>query len=196
MLTVLGGNLLPILINVYPRNFESKELVIEYLEEFNVGREPEDKILFTDLAAFISNATGNIMNTVTYVLVGFSSISLVVSSIMIGIIIYISVLERTKEIGILRALGARKKDITRVFNAETFIIGTTSGLIGIAIAYGLTFPINSWIYSHTELSNVAALNPLHALMLMIVAVTLTLLGGFIPSKIAAKKDPVEALRTE
>ncbi len=136
------------------------------------------------------------MDAITYVLIGFSSISLVVSSIMIGIITYISVLERTKEIGILRALGARKKDITRVFNAETFIIGLASGLIGIGVALILTIPINMVLYDLTELSNVARLNPLHALILIAVSMTLTIIGGLIPAHIASKKDPVEALRTE
>ena len=136
------------------------------------------------------------MDAVTYVLIGFSSISLIVSSIMIGIITYISVLERTKEIGILRPLGARKKDITRVFNAETFIIGMTSGLIGIGIALLLTIPINIVLYNLTELSRVARLNPVHALVLIIVSMTLTIIGGLIPAHIASKKDPVEALRTE
>ena len=115
---------------------------------------------------------------------------------MIGIIMYISVLERTKEIGILRSLGARKKDISRVFNAETFIIGITSGLIGIFIAWLLLFPTNSLLYSLTDLENVAVMNPLHALILITVSVLLTLIGGFIPAKLASKKDPVIALRTE
>ena len=115
---------------------------------------------------------------------------------MIGIITYISVLERTKEIGILRALGARKKDITRVFNAETFIIGACSGLLGIGIAYALTFPINHLLLNLTELENVAQLNPLHAALLITISVVLTLIGGTIPAKLAAKKDPVEALRSE
>ena len=115
---------------------------------------------------------------------------------MIGIITYISVLERTKEIGILRALGARKKDISRVFNAETFIIGVTSGIIGIVIARLLIIPANIILYDLTELENVARLNPFHALILIIVSVTLTVIGGLIPANLASKKDPVEALRTE
>jgi putative ABC transport system permease protein len=115
---------------------------------------------------------------------------------MIGIITYVSVLERTKEIGVLRALGARKKDITRVFNAETFIIGTFSGLLGILIAQLLTLPVNQILLRITDLENVAQLNPLHAILLVILSVTLTMLGGFIPAKMAAKKDPVVALRSE
>ena len=195
LLTYLGANLTPIMIQVYPRDFNSKDKVLEYLDKFNEDKE-DDKILYMDMSKLLSTISGNLMNGVTYVLIGFSGISLVVSSIMIGIITYISVLERIKEIGILRALGARKKDISRVFNAETFIIGTCSGLIGILIAYLLTFPINNLIESLTDLDNVSVLNPLHAIMLIIVSITLTLIGGFIPAKMASKKDPVVALRTE
>ena len=148
------------------------------------------------MAQMVSSLTGNIMNAVTIVLISFSAISLIVSSIMIGIITYISVLERTKEIGILRALGARKKDITRVFNAETFIIGLVSGIIGILITCILLVPANILLENLTNLENVAQLNPLHALILMIVSISLTLIGGFIPAKLASKKDPVESLRTE
>ena len=136
------------------------------------------------------------MDAITIVLIAFAAISLVVSLIMIAIITYISVLERTKEIGVLRALGARSKDITRVFNAETFITGLCSGTLGIAIAYVLIIPINIIIYNMTGLSGVAKLNPLYALALMAVSLILTVLGGFIPAKMAAKKDPVLALRTE
>ena len=144
----------------------------------------------------MTEMTGSIMDAITMVLIAFAAISLVVSLIMVGIITYISVLERTKEIGILRALGARKKDITRVFNAETFIIGTCSGLLGIAIAYLLTIPTNIILENLTDLANVAQLNPLHALLLIVISVILTLIGGAIPAKMAAKKDPVEALRSE
>ncbi len=144
----------------------------------------------------MSSLSGSIMDAITMVLIAFSSISLIVSSIMIGIIMYISVLERTKEIGILRSLGARKKDISRVFNAETFIIGITSGVIGIFISWILLFPINSILYDLTNLANIAILNPIHALILVTISIILTLIGGFIPAKVASKKDPVIALRTE
>ncbi len=173
-------------------NFEGVEFVVEN----NEIKSSNGGVTYTDLAETIVALSGSIMDAVTYVLIGFSSISLIVSSIMIGIITYISVLERTKEIGILRALGARKKDITRVFNAETFIIGVTSGLLGILIALLLTIPINMVLYDLTELSNVARLNPLHAIILIVISLTLTIIGGLIPAKMASKKDPVEALRTE
>ena len=148
------------------------------------------------MADLISSLSGSIMDAITIVLIAFSAISLVVSVIMIGIITYISVLERTKEIGVLRAIGARKKDITRVFNAETFIIGVTSGLIGVIIARLLVIPTNIIIENLTELPNVAKLNPIHAIVLVIISVTLTIIGGPIPAKMASKKDPVIALRTE
>ena len=169
---------------------------VEYVIENNEIKSSTGGVTYTDLADTIVALSGSIMDAITYVLIGFSSISLVVSSIMIGIITYISVLERTKEIGILRALGARRKDITRVFNAETFIIGLASGLIGITIAVLLTIPINIVLYDLTELSNVARLDPLHAFILIVVSMTLTMIGGLIPAHIASKKDPVEALRTE
>ena len=173
-------------------NFENVEFVIEDSKI----KSSTGGVTYTDLAETIVALSGSIMDAVTYVLIGFSSISLIVSSIMIGIITYISVLERTKEIGILRALGARKKDITRVFNAETFIIGVTSGVIGIVIALLLTIPINAILYDLTELERVARLNPIHALILIAVSLALTMIGGLIPAHIASKKDPVEALRTE
>ena len=195
-LTYLGGDATPFIIYLYPKDFESKDAVLAYLDDYNAGKAEKDAIVYTDLAKSITDMSGSIMNAITLVLIAFAAISLVVSLIMIGIITYISVLERTKEIGVLRALGARKKDITRVFNAETFIIGACSGLIGIALAYLLTLPVNAIIYNMTELSNVAQLNPLYALLLVAVSVTLTLLGGSIPAKMAAKKDPVEALRSE
>lgn len=195
LLSYLGGNATPYAIMIYPNNFDNKELVTEYLDQYNYGEDDSEKIIYTDLAQSISDMTGGIMNGITVVLVAFASISLVVSLIMVGIITYISVLERTKEIGILRALGARKKDITRVFNAETFIIGTCSGLLGIVIAYAFTFPINNILYNMTDLENVANLNPIHAITLVIISVVLTMVGGWLPAKMAAKKDPVESLRS-
>lgn len=196
LLAYLGGNEKPSSIMIYPNNFEDKDAVLDYLDAYNDKvTSDEDRIVYSDLAQSISDMTGGIMDGITVVLVAFASISLVVSLIMVGIITYISVLERTKEIGVLRALGARKKDITRVFNAETFIIGTCSGLLGILIAWGLTFPINDILYKMTDLENVSYLDPVHAITLVIISVLLTMLGGWIPSKMAAKKDPVESLRS-
>ena len=196
MLSYLGADTTPIMINIYPTDFDSKDEILKVLDEYNEGKSDDDKVIYIDEAKLITTMSGSIMDAITIVLIAFSAISLVVSSIMIGIITYISVLERTKEIGILRALGARKKDITRVFNAETFIIGLTSGVLGLLIAKLLTFPTNSIIEKLTELPNVAKLNPKHAIILLIISILLTVIGGFIPAKIAAKKDPVEALRSE
>ena len=192
----LGADVVPMAIYIYPKDFDTKGNIIDYLDKYNEGKDEDSVIQYTDMAEMISTLSGNIMDAITIVLVAFSSISLVVSSIMIGIITYISVLERTKEIGILRALGARKKDITRVFNAETFIIGIFSGLLGVTLAYLLTIPTNIIIENLSGLANVAKLNPVHALILIIISLTLTIIGGAIPAKMASKKDPVEALRTE
>ena len=196
ILGYLGADVVPTTIYIYPKDFGTKDEVISYLDKYNEGKSEEDVIQYTDMAEMISTLSGNIMDAITIVLIAFSSISLVVSSIMIGIITYISVLERTKEIGILRAIGARKKDITRVFNAETFIIGIFSGILGIAIAYLLTIPTNIIIENLSGLADVAKLNPVHAFVLIIISVTLTIIGGAIPANMASRKDPVEALRTE
>jgi len=195
-LAYVGGTTAPYNIQLYPKDFNSKEKVLKHLDKWNKDKKEEDKIIYTDMAAAISSLSNGIMDGITIVLVAFSSISLVVSSIMIGIIMYISVLERTKEIGILKALGARNKDITRVFNAETFIIGMASGLIGLIIANLLCIPISAVIKNLTDLENVATLKLSHELILLFISVSLTLLGGFIPAKLAAKKDAVIALRTE
>lgn len=266
LMAYLGANTVPVMINIFPKDFESKEYITDYLDKYNekeisdaktyaqkyldilikkiskkddkllknvnktlsdivpnkVNLEYKDEklsgmivlnncefvieenkivkntggVIYTDLASTMVALSGSIMDAVTIVLIAFSAISLIVSSIMIGIITYISVLERTKEIGILRALGARKKDISRVFNAETFIIGVTSGLIGIVIARLLIIPANIILKNLTDLENVAQLNPIHALILIAVSVTLTVIGGLVPAKMASKKDPVDALRTE
>ena len=192
----LGAESIPNIIYIYPNSFESKDYITDYLDKYNEKKEEKDKIEYTDMAGMISSLSGNIMDAITIVLVAFSSISLIVSSIMIGIITYISVLERTKEIGILRALGARKKDIKRVFMAETFIVGIFSGTLGILIARLLVIPANIIIEDLSDLANVAKMNPIHAIILVIISVILTMISGFIPARVASNKDPVESLRTE
>ncbi|MCL1990841.1 MAG: ABC transporter ATP-binding protein/permease [Defluviitaleaceae bacterium] len=197
LIATWGGDDLPMMIFLYPSSFEGKDAITAHINEFNANQEDDAyRIAYTDLASTVTDLTRGIMDGVTMTLIAFSAFSLIISVIMIGIITYISVIERTKEIGVLRALGARKKDISRVFNAETFIIGICSGLLAITISYGLTVPINRIVEEATELVNVANLNPLHALILILVSLSLTLLGGMIPARMAAQKDPVEALRSE
>ena len=195
-LNSIGGSDIPLNIMLYPKDFESKSKVVKYLDKYNKGKSEKEKVGYLDQAKLITNISDGIMSGITIVLIAFSSISLIVSSIMLGIITYISVLERTKEIGILRSLGARKKDIRRVFSAETFIIGLASGILGIAIAYLLTIPINKLLLNLTKLKNVAILNPTHAIMLVTISIILTLIGGAIPARMASRRDPVIALRTE
>ncbi len=196
MMSYLGADTIPAGVSIYPKNFAAKEKILDYLDAYNKGKDKVDTIQYNDMASMLSALSGDIMGAITIVLIAFSAISLIVSSIMIGIITYISVLERTKEIGILRALGARKRDITRVFNAETLIIGICSGVLGITIAQLLTIPANIIIEDLSGLANVAKLDPIHAIILVAISVALTLIGGFIPAKMASKKDPVIALRSE
>ena len=196
ILLYLGSKDEPFMINIYPKDFNSKDEIISYLDKYNQSKSDIDKIVYNDLASTFISFGSKIMDAITIVLIAFSAVSLVVSSIMIGIITYISVLERTKEIGVLRSLGARKKDVSRVFNAETLIVGILSGLIGVLIARGLIIPVNIILKDLTGLNNVAILDPLHAVILIIISTTLTLIGGAIPAKMASKKDPVIALRTE
>ena len=195
-LASLGGDETPYMLMLYPKDFDTKDAITEYLDAWNVGKSEEDAIVYTDLAASISSMTKGIMNAITMVLVAFAAISLIVSLIMICIITYTSVLERTKEIGVLRALGARKKDITRVFDAETCILGVFSGTLGVVIAWIGTFPINAVIEAMTDLKNVATLQIGHAVLLVAISTILTMLGGHIPAKMASRKDAVVALRTE
>ncbi|MCT7822478.1 MAG: ATP-binding cassette domain-containing protein [Lactobacillus crispatus] len=192
----LGGTSIPTGIMIYPNNFDDKDKVLDYLDKWNKGKKKSDKILYTDMSNAVTTMTGGLLSGITTILVAFAGISLITSMIMIGILTYTSVLERTKEIGVLKALGARKKDITRVFDAETFILGVFSGVLGILIAYLLTFPINSIIYKITDLANVAQLDPTAAIVLIIISTILTLLGGHIPARMAAKKDAAIALRSE
>ncbi|AVL00742.1 ATP-binding cassette domain-containing protein [Pediococcus inopinatus] len=196
MLTTLGDESEPTNIQIYPTKFKQKDKVLSYLDKYNKGKSKADKVVYTDLASTISSMTGGIMDAITYVLVAFAGISLVTSMIMIAIITYTSVLERTKEIGVLKALGARKKDITRVFDAETFILGFGAGVFGIFVAWALTFPINAILENVTGLAGVAVLNPTQAIILVIVSTVLTMLGGHIPARMAAKKDAAIALRAD
>lgn len=195
-LTSLGAYSTPSMIQIYPSSFNEKDHITDYLDQYNRHKSKSQKIIYNDLAGSITNITGGLMSAITYVLIGFAAISLITSMIMIAIITYTSVIERTKEIGVLKALGARKKDITRVFDAETTILGAGSGLLGIFIAWLLTFPANVILENLTELANVAQLNPLHAILLVIISTVLTVLGGHIPARMASKKDAATALRAE
>ena len=186
----------PDFINIYPIDFENKEIIANMITDYNNGVAEEDKIEYTDMVAMLMSSVSDIITAISVVLICFVSISLVVSSIMIGIITYISVLERTKEIGILRAVGASKKDVSRVFNAETMIIGLFAGVIGIGATVLLCFPI-SWIArSVTNIQSLTAVLPWYGYLLIVLSVGLTLIAGIFPSRMAAKKDPVVALRTE
>ena len=190
----------PSSIYIYAKDFESKDEIKNIISKYNDKQEKSGKdsnvIHYSDLVGVLMSSVTNIVNIIRDVLIGFVSISLVVSSIMIGIITYISVLERTKEIGILRAIGASKKDVSRVFNAETLIVGLFSGLIGIGVTLLLNIPINVIIHSIADVKHIASLPLIGAIGLVIISVILTLIAGLIPSRMASKKDPVEALRTE
>lgn len=190
----------PSQIRIYPKNFEAKENIITGIDNYNKKQEKdgnkESVIEYSDLVGILMSSVTSIVNVISYVLIAFVAISLIVSSIMIGIITYISVLERTKEIGILRAIGASKKDISRVFNAETIIEGTISGILGILVTMLLNIPINIIIKNMVNISNISKLPTVGAITLIIISILLTFIAGLIPSRFASKKDPVEALRTE
>ena len=203
----LGGDSTPKSINFYAESFKDREKIVNTIGKFN--KELEKKygkssksyeryaISYTDMAKTITKAFGDIINSITFVLIAFSAISLLVSSVMIGILIYVSVVERTKEIGILRALGSRKRDVSRIFNAEAGILGLISGVLGVAVASTLTIPINRLVTNSLNIKGFeASVSPEAAGTLILLSVVLTLIAGFIPSKIAARKNPVEALRTE
>ncbi len=193
----LGYNTIANSISIYPMNFDSKEAIKNYLDKWNEDLLDEDKITYTDLAKSITGMLTQMVDMISIVLIAFAAISLVVSSIMIGIITYVSVIERTKEIGVLRSLGARKKDISRVFNAETIIIGFAAGVIGILATYALSAPLNILLGNALEqLKGVVSLPISYAAILILISMTLTLIAGLIPARMASKKDPVEALRTE
>ena len=186
----------PSYINIYASSFEAKDEIEQLIKTYNDNAKDENKIQYTDYIKLIMSSVSTIINAISYILIAFVSISLIVSSIMIGIITYISVLERTKEIGILRAIGASKKDVSRVFNAETLIVGFTSGMFGIIATLLLNIPINIIVKYLTDISNIAVLPVAGAIILILISMGLTLIAGLLPSRLAAKKDPVEALRSE
>ena len=191
ILSNLGENNNPLGIYIYPKNFKSKNKITKYLDNYK-----ENKIIYIDQAEMFTTIIKNFINAITLILVAFSCISLIISSIMIGIITYISVLERKKEIGILRALGARKKDIKRIFTAETFIIGFTSGVIGILTILIIKIPLNKILFNITSLNNVVSLNIKHIILLIIISIFITIIGGLIPSTFASKQKPVDAIKQE
>ena len=186
----------PASVYIYPKDFESKNRITEKIEEYNAQAGEEHAVRYTDYVGLMMDSVTTIVNAISYVLVAFVAISLVVSSIMIGIITYISVLERTKEIGILRAIGASRRDVSRVFNAETLIVGFAAGVIGILVTLGLTVVANIILSNLTGIPDIAALPPVAGVILVGISMLLTLIAGIIPSRIASRKDPVVALRTE
>ena len=186
----------PSVINIYPNSFEAKENISALIDEYNASADESDKITYTDYIGLMLSSVTTIINAISYILIAFVSISLIVSSIMIGIITYISVLERTKEIGILRAMGASKRDVSRVFNAETLIVGFVAGAIGILVTLLLLIPINAIIEVITDISGLAVLPVAGGIILVAISMLLTLIAGIFPSRVAAKRDPVTALRSE
>jgi len=187
----------PSSINLYVSSFADKEIIEEAIAEYNQNVDDLKEITYTDYVGLLMSSITTIINAITYVLIAFVSVSLVVSSIMIGVITLISVQERTKEIGILRAIGASKRNVSGMFNAETVIIGFTSGVLGVVLTYLLCIPVNLLLHHLTGLNNLNAILPLPtAIALIVISIFLTLVAGIIPSRSAAKKDPVVALRTE
>lgn len=187
----------PYSISIYTDSFENKEKIADCIAAYNQSAAENEQITYTDYVALLTSSLTTIVDGISYVLIAFVSVSLIVSCIMIGIITHISVMERTKEIGILRALGASKRNISQVFNAETFIVGCLAGLIGIGVSYIALLPINAIIASLSGIANLSARLPFtSSLILILLSIGITILGGLIPAKKAAKKDPVVALRTE
>ena len=186
----------PTSISIYPKSYESKDKITKIIDKYNEKATKENKIEYTDFVSIITSNINSIINVITYVLIAFVAISLVVSSIMIAIITYISVLERTKEIGILRAVGASKKDIRRLFTAETIIEGFLAGALGVLVTNLLCIPINKVIATLTKVEVNAQLDIKYAIILVTISVILTVIAGLIPSRVASKKDPVESLRSE
>ncbi|MBF8982565.1 ATP-binding cassette domain-containing protein [Lutibacter sp. B2] len=196
ILKQIGAIDTPVGVTIYPSDFESKTKIKEYLDAWNEDLSEGDKVLYTDFAESVTSMMDSMLSMIKTVLVAFAGISLVVSTIMIGIITYVSVLERTKEIGILRSLGARKKDISRVFNAETFIVGLMAGSLGILLTYLLSGPINKILSKSMDIEEIVRMDVNQSVILIVISVVLTSISGLIPARIAAKKDPVKALRSE
>lgn len=190
----VGADISPVSINIFPANFEAVQQITDYLSQFNENRPESEHVLYLNAAEMITGMFGTLISVISYVLIGFAAVSLVVSTVMIGIITYVSVIERTKEIGILRSVGARKKDISRVFTAETLIIGFFAGSLGVATVYLLSLPINFIVGNFMDIGSIASLEPISAVILVAGSMLLTIIAGFMPSRAAAKKDPVEALR--
>lgn len=196
VLYTLGGYDLPSGILVYPNSFDDKEAILNILDGYNIGKDEEAQVNYVDTVASAVGMIKTVMDSISAVLIAFAAISLFVSSVMIGIITYTSVLERTKEIGVLRSIGARKKDISRVFNAEAILIGLFAGTLGIIITYLLVPVVNIFLAEPTGNDQIAQLFYLHAFLLIAVSVLLTFIAGLVPAKIASNKDPVAALRSE
>ena len=200
VLQMIGASKVPSSVSLYAKSFDAKQNIVNYIGEWNSkSHTANNKITYSDATEFLTETLGSLIDIISYVLIAFAAISLVVSSIMIGIITYTSVIERTKEIGVLRSIGARKKDITRVFNSETLIIGLVSGTIGVLVSWALTFPISAIIKAVAGgaiTTSMAILTVPNALILIAISTILTLISGLVPARIAAKKDPVKALRTE
>lgn len=196
----IGISSIPVSIKFYPKNFDAKDRIVAMIDEYNTTVDTEaEKIIYSDTTGFLTTTLGSLVNIVSYVLIAFAGISLVVSSVMIGIITYTSVIERTKEIGVLRSIGARKKDISRIFNSETILIGLFAGILGVTLSWVLTIPLSAIIKAiagGTITTNMATLKFTHALILVAVSTVLTTIAGTVPARIASKKDPVICLRSE
>ncbi len=204
----LGGNNLPNKIKIYPKDFSLKSNVTKYLDKWNseedlvlsdgttISKEGRENIIYTDTLALVIDMVNTMIDVVTYALVAFTALSLVVSTVMIAIITYVSVIERIKEIGVIRSLGGRKKDVSHLFIAESAIVGGVSGLFGVIITYILSLIINVALGSLVGISTIASLPILSAIILILLSILLTTISGLLPARIASKKDPVDALRSE